>query len=546
MKLFSILIKHSRNMSIGAILLGIISGILCALFIVYLNKSVTVELGLVNKNVKILMILALVIAGINMTSQLILNRIGQSSVYKLRMYLTKMILGLPLKRLEQIGSNKIIVVLTEDVANIANAINMLPSLLIYSITLIACLVYLCKLSLTLFLIWIAVAIVVSVLFQLLQIRAFNAFERGRDVSDDIYKYFEAITFNAKEFKTNWTKRNEIYNLFLKNKLNDYQQYYLKGNNYYSYARSIGEGVYFLSLSTILLLPALLNIHQTSSLLTLFMYMQTPLVIVMNALPIFARSLTSVKKVEQLGINLTETNVNTDISIVDTIDKRPDPSIHQSFSMLEIRDIEFSYNKSSDDTYFKVGPINMTFTPGSVTFLVGGNGSGKTTLAKIIAGLYKQENGHIVLDGGIIDDINRDKYRQLYSAVWFDFYLFEKIIGQGDTKSKSQIDDYLKRLNLDKKVTIENDTFSTLNLSQGQRKRLALLSALIEDRPFYIFDEWAADQDPNFKDIFYKEIIPELKRRKKTVLAISHDSQYFNCADRVVYLDYGHLSDVKKK
>jgi putative ATP-binding cassette transporter len=88
--------------------------------------------------------------------------------------------------------------------------------------------------------------------------------------------------------------------------------------------------------------------------------------------------------------------------------------------------------------------------------------------------------------------------------------------------------------------VREGAFSTLALSQGQRKRLALLTAYLEDRPIYLFDEWAADQDPQFKEIFYHHLLPELRARNKTVLVITHDDRYYDVADRLIKLDYGKL------
>jgi putative ATP-binding cassette transporter len=101
-------------------------------------------------------------------------------------------------------------------------------------------------------------------------------------------------------------------------------------------------------------------------------------------------------------------------------------------------------------------------------------------------------------------------------------------------------EYLERLHLNHKVTIKDGVFSTTQLSQGQRKRLALLCAYIEDRPFYLFDEWASDQDPLFKEVFYTQLLPELRSLGKAVLVITHDDRYFGVADRLIKLDYGRI------
>jgi putative ATP-binding cassette transporter len=101
-------------------------------------------------------------------------------------------------------------------------------------------------------------------------------------------------------------------------------------------------------------------------------------------------------------------------------------------------------------------------------------------------------------------------------------------------------EYLVKLQLNHKLDVKEGVLSTTQLSQGQRKRLALLTAFLEDRSIYLFDEWAADQDPTFKQTFYDSLLPELKARGKTVIVISHDDRYYDVADRLIKLEDGKL------
>jgi putative ATP-binding cassette transporter len=190
--------------------------------------------------------------------------------------------------------------------------------------------------------------------------------------------------------------------------------------------------------------------------------------------------------------------------------------------------------------FVCGPVDLSFKPAELVFLVGGNGSGKTTLAKLLTGLYVPEAGEVRLNGTVVTGETREHYRQLFATVFADFYLFDSLLGLHVPELDEQARHYLTQLQLDHKVQVKDRKFSTTELSQGQRKRLALLTAYLEDRPFYIFDEWAADQDPHFKEIFYLQLLPELKAKGKTVLVISHDERYYHIADRVVRLDYRHV------
>jgi putative pyoverdin transport system ATP-binding/permease protein len=200
--------------------------------------------------------------------------------------------------------------------------------------------------------------------------------------------------------------------------------------------------------------------------------------------------------------------------------------------------------SGEDMGFLLGPISLTLLPGQITFIVGGNGSGKSTLAKLITGLYPPRTGSIYLDGVLITDDNREWYRQHFSAIFSDFYLFDSYLGFNHSDLDREVQSYLKQLQLDHKVQVRDGVLSTTNLSQGQRKRLALLTSYLEDRPVYLFDEWASDQDPHFRDLFYRQILIRLKEMGKAVVVITHDDRYFNLADNLIKLDYGQVEPEK--
>jgi putative ATP-binding cassette transporter len=207
------------------------------------------------------------------------------------------------------------------------------------------------------------------------------------------------------------------------------------------------------------------------------------------------------------------------------------------------DVTHTYHYDGEEG-FTVGPLNLSLCQGDLVFIVGGNGSGKTTLAKLLVGLYAPETGSVHLDGQIINDDNRESYRQFFSVVHSDFYLFDRLLGLEASDLGTRAAEYLNRFYLSDKVKIVNNRLSTTELSYGQRKRLALLTAFLEDRPIYVFDEWAADQDPLFKKLFYYRFLPDLKARGKTVAVISHDDFYYNVADRVIKLDCGRIASEK--
>jgi putative ATP-binding cassette transporter len=212
----------------------------------------------------------------------------------------------------------------------------------------------------------------------------------------------------------------------------------------------------------------------------------------------------------------------------------------AFHSIELVGAAHAYEREGEEKSFTLGPMDLALRPGELVFMVGGNGSGKTTFAKLLTGLYTPESGEILLNGKPVDDLMREHYRQHFAVTFSEFYLFERLLGLDHIGLDERARVYLSELQLAHKVTVQNGQLSTTELSRGQRKRLALLTAYLEDRPIYVFDEWAADQDPQFKEIFYHHLLPELKARGKTALVISHDDRYFGVADRILKLEDGQL------
>lgn len=542
MKILSYLLKNARSVVIIAVILGLCSGIYRTFFILTVNKS---SLQSTQTFFFDLLIFAAAMSLTNILSQMILNKISLNSVFILRLHLTKQIFALKTRKLEQIGAPKLLAVLTQDIQNIANALAVSPTILIYVTTVLSGFVYLYLLSFKIFLLGTLFLVVGSFLFRIVHIKALSQFEKGRAEEDTLFKHFEALTTNMQEFKSNWNKRYIFFHDFLSTSANNDKMYSIKGLNFFTLGSGISEFFLFLFLSVLLGFAShYLNIEHSTvlSIVMLFLFLITPVIILLNILPSTTKGVASINNLENLGITLDAVSVHDDLSIQETIEQKKSLHVFNNYNKLTCKDIVFQFRDDNSEDLFQVGPISLEFSPSMITFLIGGNGSGKTTLAKIIAGLYAPDKGEIILDGKNISNDNRDWYRQLFSNVWTNFYLTEGLFNEPTSKTTGNMEFYLKKLRLDHKVKIINGKLTTVNLSQGQKKRLALLNAWLEDRPFYIFDEWAADQDPVFKHFFYTELLPEMKARGKTVLAITHDDRYFHLADKVLFLEYGKLKE----
>jgi putative pyoverdin transport system ATP-binding/permease protein len=218
------------------------------------------------------------------------------------------------------------------------------------------------------------------------------------------------------------------------------------------------------------------------------------------------------------------------------------TIPTRFDKIEMHDVTFRYVDKFSDAAFKIGPIDFTLQPGELVFITGGNGSGKSTFLRVLSGLYPPNSGEVLLDGMRIDDSNRDSYRGLMSAIFFDYHLFRRLYGIPEGEP-GEVGRLLALFRLSDKTGLVNGEFRTLDLSGGQRRRLALIVSLLEKRPILLLDEWTAEQDPEFRRKFYDELLPELMGAGATVVVITHDDRYLDeltLRARRVRMDEGRI------
>ena len=207
--------------------------------------------------------------------------------------------------------------------------------------------------------------------------------------------------------------------------------------------------------------------------------------------------------------------------------------------LQIEALVYQYAKAESGEPFRIGPVSLTLSPGELVFLVGNNGSGKTTLMRLVAGLYVAQQGRILWNGNPIEAHNRIDYRRRFATVFTDFHLFDRFYGFRQIPA-DMVREAIADVGLAKKTDYANELFTTLDLSRGQRHRLAVSLSVLEDKEIYLYDEIAADQDPGFRAWIYEEFLPRLKRKGKAVLVVSHDDRYFHLADRVLAMEEGKL------
>jgi putative pyoverdin transport system ATP-binding/permease protein len=483
--------------------------------------------------------LCLVLPVARYVSQILLIQVSQSTMLDLRMRLCRRVLATPLPRLEELGPHRVLATLTEDVANVREIATLIPLLCMHLAVLVGCLLYLAWLSWQMLLAVLLFTVVGVVTYAFAVRRASVYFRRVREGADRLQYQFRGLTDGAKELRLHRNRR-AAFLARLKGTAVEMQENGTEASRIYAAAGSVAQTLAFGAIGLLLVLHQTQGMFAVAALtgaVLVILYARTPLDVILQMMPTFNRAGVSLDKIRNLGLSLGPAAAG-DAAL------EPAPEPPPAWESLRLAGVVHSYRRENEDedSRFVLGPIDLAFRPGELVFLIGGNGSGKTTLAKIILGLYPPEAGEILLDGEPVTAENRDTYSQRFSAVFSDFHLFDFLLGMEDRPDlDEQARHYLTALHLDRKVRIEKGELSTTALSQGQRKRLALLTAYLEDRPIYLFDEWAADQDPYFKEIFYLEILPQLKARGKTVLVISHDDRYYSVPDRIVKIENGILS-----
>jgi putative ATP-binding cassette transporter len=346
------------------------------------------------------------------------------------------------------------------------------------------------------------------------LEGFKELKVNRAKSDDLFaNYLETISVSAKEIRIR-TEARFISNII-------YTQVFMM---------ILIAGIIFLLPQMSASSPQLIV-----SLVAVLLFIVGPLGFVVDAVPVITEANVAVEKLGELEAIFDKAD--------DTAQTSPNGPLQSkaTFDSIALKKVSFSYASPDDEKVFTVGPVDLMVHKGEVVFLVGGNGSGKTTLVKLLSGLYYPQRGMLYCDDIPVNSFNYDHYRNFFAIIFSDFHLFDRLYGIKDV-DEERLNALLNKMALSDKISYCDGKFSTINLSTGQRKRLALVIALMEDKSIYVFDEVAADQDPGFRKYFYEDVLQELKNQGKTVIVVSHDDRYFHIADRVVKMDYGIVAE----
>ena len=534
MELLRVVFKQYRWPFLGVMLLSLLSAILGIGLIAFINlkliETTHASLMVLPQFLGLLLLLMVVTLG----SQLALTILGHHFIYRLRGQFIKRILDTDIERIEQIGNAQLLASLGSDIRNITLAFVRLPELVQGIILTLGCAAYLAWLSpemLLVTVIWLVITIVGG--FKLVS-HVYSHLAKVREAEDKLQTDYQKVIEGRKELALNRERARHLFDDVYRKDAEEYRYHIIRADTFHLSAVNWSNIMMLGAIGLVFFMANTLgwsntDVAATYSLTLLFL--RTPMLQAVGALPTLLSAQVAFGKLKALKLAQYQEDFTP-------------PVVATRWQTLELRDLVFSYEGKEDHAGFGIGPLNLTITRGELVFLIGGNGSGKSTLAMLLTGLYHPRGGQILLDGVAVTAQNAEQYRQIFSAVFTDFHLFGQLMGpQGQAPDPQVVEDWLQRLKMKEKLQFSGNEVTNLQLSAGQRKRVALLLAAAEGRDFLLLDEWAADQDPQFRRTFYRELLPQLRDMGKTVLAISHDDHYFEHADRLLEMRQGKLKEL---
>jgi putative ATP-binding cassette transporter len=465
-------------------------------------------------------------------SQLVMSRLGHNVVYGLRRILVKRVLDTQIAQIESIGAARILASLSSDTSHISSAFVSLPHAVYGAAVCLGSFGYLAYLSLPLFaatVAWLGLTVVIA--YRLL-IGTQHSYELAREVEDELVADYQAVIEGRKELTLNRERARMLYEQEFEQHARNERDHAQRGDRWNSINENFVTVMTLGAIGLSFYLADTMGWATTATAATYsltILFIGTPLASVVSAVPALIAGDVALRKVEELELVPYAPDFARDVPVHERV-----------FDQLELRAVHYHYPARDGEGGFEVGPLSWTLQRGEIVFVIGGNGSGKSTLARLLTGLCEPTGGELRLDGERVEPARYGSLRGLFSAVFSDFHLFKHVLGAEGSADPESALEWLDRLGLRDKVAIADGKLSDLRLSTGQRKRLALLLGVLEDRPILLLDEWAADQDPTFRRVFYHEILPQLKAAGRTIVAITHDESYFGVADRILKLDSGRL------
>jgi putative pyoverdin transport system ATP-binding/permease protein len=465
-------------------------------------------------------------------SRYVVNKLASKSSARMRRRLVRAVLQLPLRSLEDLGPTRLLIAFTGELSSVATAVRNLASLSTNGAILLACLAYIGWLSLREMFIVAALCLICIVGAFLLRALEKRHRHAARESWDRVLNLYGMALEGIKQLKLNPSLARRVLFAFDEG-LREQQQSTAARGRYSDLVATWTQGMSYIILGAVVFDPygAGASLKLGFGLL-IVLQLRRPLRSLITDSSALFDALVAFERLSDVGLALTERPPDQD-------EPRLPPAVTRGRLHLKLNAVCFEYGGANSDKDFRLGPLDFVLRRGETVFVAGGNGSGKTTFAKLITGLYAPTDGTIQFNAVTIDDSCLRWYRKKFAAVFADYCLFE---GSADLRPDELGDNaewLLSRLVLNREtLVVPVSAGRSTQLSSGERGRIALLRAVIEDRPIMVFDEWAADQDPAYKEFFYMEFLPRMRSARKLLIVISEDERYFHTADRLLWLERG--------
>jgi len=520
-----------RKQAPQIILLSILSGLANVALIVMVTSSLHSDMETIYLVFYFVLVLGVYLLGRKYV-EINLIKVTRGMVYDLKVKLIEKIFSTSYQRFEGMDRGRIYTALSGDAEVIGESTNTFVMLITSLITIFGAFFYLATMAIWVAVITIALIVVLSILYYFVSQSTNIYFEEARDEQNIFMRLVNGMIDGFKELSLQLNKKLQ-YKGDLTSSADKLKRKRSTADIRFVSAFLLGESLLLLLLGTLAFgIPKMfpgIALYIVTNFIVLLLYLIGPINAVLGAVPTLLNLRVSWKRLQQFL-----EDIPSNMNVNDT------PVLKEAVvSSFKAEGIIFRYEGKDDVNNFEIGPIDLEVNSGEILFIIGGNGSGKTTLAKILTGLYQPVEGKLMINGKELANYELSEY---FSVVFSPSYLFEKLYNIDYQAKRESADKYLEILQLTDKVHIQDNTYSTIKLSGGQRKRLALLQCYLEDSPIYLFDEWAADQDPHYRNFFYRTLLPEMKRSGKIIIAITHDDHYFDVADKVVKMNRGKLEN----
>jgi putative ATP-binding cassette transporter len=541
------LIKRESNVSFVKItLIGVLAGLTQALVLSLINAAASENAVKEGKNFSLLLMFTAALVGHILSQKYILQtstELVEAVLSSIRLRVVEKIRASELQSFEKIGRARIYSNVTKETVTISQATPQIVVATQSGIMMFFAMIYLAWLSLPVFFATVVLS-VIGVSFHLVRRRErYEYMQKAHSRENEFFELLTHLLDGFKEVKMS-TARSEDLVEHIRAVSAALEELKVRYGHQFAVHFIFSQTAFYVLIATIVfLLPQMAETsHEVLAKSTAaILFIIGPLTNFIGSIPAFANANVAAENIFELEEELDKGHeAPTSLSTEAAASRRVDP-----FDEIEFERVLFDYVDNNGQPTFSLAPIDLTIYAGEIVFIVGGNGSGKSTFLKLLTGLYFPTSGRIKVGGIDIRKLDYPEYRNLFAAIFSDYHLFDRLYGVDRLYGSRGVDDQhvqvlLKEMDLDSKTQWLDDHFTNLNLSTGQRKRLALLSSLLENKPIYVFDEWAAEQDPSFRKYFYETLLQDLKARGKTIIVATHDEKYFHVADRVMKMEYGQF------